>query len=95
VNQRKKQNKLFFEIRIGIHTGPIVAGIVGFKKFAYDIWGDTVNIAARMEENSIAGEINISAKTFEIVKKTFHLPIEGKLKLKTKGKLTCTSYIMK
>ena len=51
--EKKKNNQQFFEIRIGVHTGPLVAGIVGAKKFAYDIWGDTVNTAARMEQNSV------------------------------------------
>ena len=60
-----------FEIRIGLHTGPVVAGIVGVKKYAYDIWGDTVNLAARMEQNSEAGKINISGSTYELVKEKF------------------------
>lgn len=53
-----------FEIRIGINTGPLVAGVVGTKKFAYDLWGDTVNVAARLESNSIPGHINISENTY-------------------------------
>src|SRR5690606_7877111 len=61
-----------FEIRIGVHSGPVVAGIVGVKKFAYDIWGDTVNTAARMEQNSVAGKINISETTYELVKYKFN-----------------------
>ena len=58
-----------FQIRI--HTGPVVAGIVGVKKYACDIWGDTVNIAARMEQNSEAGKVNISGSTYELVKEKF------------------------
>ena len=62
----------FFEARIGIHTGPLVAGIVGIKKFAYDIWGDTVNIASRMETNGEVGKVNISGATYQLIKEHFH-----------------------
>ena len=55
-------------IRVGIHTGPVVAGVVGIKKFSYDIWGDTVNIASRMESSGEAGKVNISGSTYELVK---------------------------
>jgi class 3 adenylate cyclase len=76
-----------FEIRIGIHTGPVVAGIVGVKKYAYDIWGDTVNLAARMEQNSEAGKINISENTYELVKDKFECTYRGKIEAKHKGML--------
>ena len=58
----------YFEIRIGVHTGPVVAGIVGVKKFQYDIWGDTVNTASRMESSGEAGRVNISETTYALVK---------------------------
>ena len=74
-----------FEMRIGIHSGSVVAGIVGVKKFAYDIWGDTVNTAARMEQNSEAGKINISERTFELVKNDFNCVYRGELDVKNKG----------
>jgi adenylate cyclase len=83
---RKSQIETF-EIRIGIHSGSVVAGIVGVKKFAYDIWGDTVNIAARMEQNSEAGKINISQTTYELVKGKFNCEYRGEIEAKNKGKL--------
>lgn len=76
-----------FEIRIGIHSGEVVAGIVGVKKFAYDIWGDTVNTAARMEQNSEPGKINISQTTYDLVKHKYTCTYRGELDAKNKGKL--------
>ncbi|HSQ43645.1 MAG TPA: adenylate/guanylate cyclase domain-containing protein, partial [Ginsengibacter sp.] len=75
----------YFDIRIGIHTGPLVAGVVGDKKFAFDIWGDTVNTASRMEQNSEANKINISQSTYDLVKDTFHCKFRGKRAAKNKG----------
>lgn len=76
-----------FQVRIGIHTGSVVAGIVGVKKFAYDIWGDTVNTAARMEQSSEPGKINISESTYDLVKDKFHCEYRGEIEAKNKGKL--------
>lgn len=86
-SQRKNEKREVFEIRIGIHSGPVVAGIVGVKKFAYDIWGDTVNIASRMEQNSEAGKINISGYTYELVKDKFNCIYRGKIDAKNKGEI--------
>jgi len=89
--QRKKEKEargeIPFELRIGIHTGAVVAGIVGVKKYAYDIWGDTVNLAARMEQNSEAGKINISASTYELIKDKFNCTHRGKIQTKNKGEI--------
>ena len=85
--QKYKDHQEPFEIRIGIHTGPVVAGIVGVKKFAYDIWGDTVNIASRMESSGEAGMVNISAATYELVKDKLHCRYRGKIDAKNKGEI--------
>lgn len=77
----------FFEIRIGIHTGPVVAGIVGVKKFQYDIWGDTVNTASRMESSGETGKINISGSTYQLVKDIFKCEHRGKIPAKNKGEI--------
>lgn len=82
-----ENNKGKFQIRIGIHSGPVVAGIVGVKKYAYDIWGDTVNTAARMEQNSEPGKINISESTFDLVKDHFNFEHRGKINAKNKGEI--------
>lgn len=82
-----RQHETDFEIRIGIHSGPVVAGIVGVKKYAYDIWGDTVNTAARMEQNSEPGKINISGTTYGLVKNEYPCRYRGKVAAKNKGEV--------
>jgi class 3 adenylate cyclase/tetratricopeptide (TPR) repeat protein len=81
----KADDETRFDIRIGINTGPIVAGVVGTKKFAYDIWGDTVNIASRMESNSVPGKINISENTYELIKDLFDCEYRGEIEVKNRG----------
>lgn len=87
LENRKKQNPETLNIRIGINSGSLVAGIVGVKKFAYDIWGDTVNTAARMEQNSEKGKINISDSTYQLVKDKFNCEYRGKIDTKGKGEM--------
>ena len=77
----------YWDIRIGIHTGTVVAGVVGQKKLSYDIWGDTVNTASRMESSGEAGKINISGTTYEFVREFFDCEYRGKMPVKYKGEL--------
>lgn len=76
-----------WELRIGIHTGPVVAGVVGKKKYAYDIWGDTVNIASRMESNGEPGKVNISASTYHLISEHFQCIYRGKISAKNIGEV--------
>lgn len=83
--ERKNENKPYFEIKIGINSGEVVAGIVGIKKFAYDIWGDAVNTAARMKAKSENGKINVGHSTYELAKNFFDFNYRGELEIKGKG----------
>ena len=83
--KRQKRGLTPLEIRIGLHSGAVVSGVVGIKKFAYDIWGDTVNIAARMESTGEAGKVNISSATYDLVQADFFCEYRGKMEVKNKG----------
>jgi len=74
-------------LRVGIHTGPVTAGVVGRKKYAYDIWGSAVNIASRMESSGDVGKVNISAATYELVKDVFPCSHRGKISAKNVGEI--------
>ena len=84
---KRSQNKPAFEIRIGLNSGPVVAGVVGTYKFVYDIWGDTVNTAARMESTGEPGKVNISETTYSLLEDHFLCTPRGKIEAKNKGTL--------
>ncbi|MBK8500408.1 MAG: tetratricopeptide repeat protein [Flavobacteriales bacterium] len=84
--KREAEGRLFFEMRLGLHTGPVIAGIVGVKKFAYDIWGDTVNTASRMESSGATGRVNISRSTYELIKDEPGLSFTARGLIDAKGK---------
>lgn len=85
--KKEKENRSNFIVRIGIHTGPVTAGVVGKSKYAYDIWGDTVNTASRMESSGTPGKINISGDTYQLIKNDFDCEYRGKIKAKSKGEI--------
>jgi class 3 adenylate cyclase len=85
--EKAQKNQPYWEIRIGIHSGPLLAGVIGKKKFSYDVWGDSVNTASRLESSSLPGGINISQATFELVKDFFDWEYRGKIEAKSKGSI--------
>lgn len=84
---KEQQNLPYWELRIGIHSGPVVAGVIGEKKFSYDVWGDTVNTASRMESGGATGKINVSAVTHELIAEFFSCESRGKISVKNKGEV--------
>lgn len=87
LEERNKSHKIIWRMRVGIHSGTIVAGVVGKKKFAYDLFGDTINTASRIESGGEAGKINISSTTYELVRNDFTCLSRGKIFAKGKGEL--------
>jgi class 3 adenylate cyclase len=83
-----KEQGLVLQLRIGIHTGPVVAGIIGSRKFAYDIWGDTVNVASRMESTAPAGAIQVSERTARLLEGRYELEAQEPVAVRGRGELT-------
>jgi class 3 adenylate cyclase len=84
--EHEKKGRPAFSMRVGIHTGSVVAGIVGVKKFQYDIWGDTVNTASRMESHGVVGKVNLSSTTYEMIKEQQDFAFEKRETIEVKGK---------
>lgn len=88
LHQVNEQTGRALTIRIGIHTGPVVAGVIGLKKFAYDLWGDTVNTASRMESHGIPGKIQVTRATYDCLKEHYFFEERGPIFIKGKGEMT-------
>lgn len=85
LEERNTQSAFKWALRIGVHSGPVVSGVVGKRKYAFDVWGDTVNLASRMESSGEAGRVNVSAYTYDLVKSAFKCEYRGKVSAKGKG----------
>lgn len=84
---REALGQAFWKVRVGIHTGPVVSGVVGTKKFAFDVWGDTVNLASRMESNGMVNRVNVSQATFEAARERFRFEPRGPINVKGQGEV--------
>lgn len=87
ITQFNARHDTALSIRIGINTGPVVAGVLGTKKFIYDLWGDTVNVASRMESHGLAGKIQVTATTYERLRSQYNFEQRGPIQVKGKGEM--------
>ncbi|HEY9688466.1 MAG TPA: adenylate/guanylate cyclase domain-containing protein, partial [Coleofasciculaceae cyanobacterium] len=87
IGRFKRENGRVFQLRIGLNTGPLVAGVIGIRKFIYDLWGDTVNIASRMESQGEAGKIQVTASTAELLGDRFFLEPRGPWQVRGRGEM--------
>jgi class 3 adenylate cyclase len=88
MKQFNKENNTDLKIRIGVHSGPVIAGVIGLKKFIYDLWGDAVNVASRMESTGVDGRIQVTEDTYLSHKQNFYFEKRGEIKVKGKGEMT-------
>jgi adenylate cyclase len=87
IEERNRTAAMKWGLRVGVHSGAVVAGVVGKNKYAYDVWGDTVNIASRLESAGEVNKVNISAYTFDLVRERFECAYRGKVAAKGKGEI--------
>jgi adenylate cyclase len=87
VDKRETRQKEKIQMRIGIHSGPVVAGVIGKRKFTYDLWGDVVNIASRLESHGSPGRIHVSQETYNLIKDKFEFEPRGEIEVKGRGLL--------